>query len=258
MTHSVQASQETLSIDDELEAHDRQETDQRTERTRLLFSGLRLPLLLMLLASLLMPALLWDGNGRLELGLWSACTLSLAILHLQQGAAFASADATAQARPFWFQGLLLGNVLSALVLGYAMVALVPTEGFLAQTLLYGVLGSVIIAGSVACGVSLWAFLSFTLPCLLPAGLLLLISEQPVQKGWGLLGLIMLLTLGMIAWQINRLVTLSLKQRADNILLIQRLQHVSREAVELNAELAREVDQRRLAERQLREAHDGLE
>src|SRR5690606_39835063 len=80
----------------------------------------------------------------------------------------------------------------------------------------------------------------------------------VQKGWGLLGLIMLLTLGMIAWQINRLVTLSLKQRADNALLIQRLQHVSREAGKLNAELAREVDQRRLAERQLRDAHDSLE
>ncbi len=258
MTHSAQASHETLSIDDEFEACGYQDADQRTERTRLLFSGLKLPLLLMLLASLLLPALLWGEHGRLELGVWSVCTLSLAMLRLQQGAAFTSADAAAQARPFWFQGLLLGNVLSALVLGYAIVALVPAEGFLAQTLLYGVLGSVVVAGSVACGVSLWAFLSFTLPCLLPAGLLLLVSELPVQKGWGLLGLIMLLTLGMIARQINRLVTLSLKQRADNALLIQRLQHVSREAGELNAELAREVDQRRLAERQLREAHDSLE
>jgi len=187
MTHSAQASHETLSIDEEFEACGYQDADQRTERTRLLFSGLKLPLLLMLLASLLLPALLWGEHGRLELGVWSVCTLSLAMLRLQQGAAFASADAAAQARPFWFQGLLLGNVLSALVLGYAIVALVPAEGFLAQTLLYGVLGSVVIAGSVACGVSLWAFLSFTLPCLLPAGLLLLVSELPVQKGWGLRG-----------------------------------------------------------------------
>lgn len=258
MTHSAQASHETLSTDAVLEACGHEDTDQRTERTRLLFSGLRLPLLLMLLTSLLLPVLLWSEHGQLELGLWSVCTLSLVLLRLQQGAAFARADAAVQARPSWFQGLLLGNALSAVVLGYAVVALVPAEGLLAQTLLYGVLGSVIVAGSVACGASLWAFLSFTLPCLLPAGLLLIGSEQPIQRGWGVLGLIMLLTLGMIAWQINRLVALSLKQRADNALLIQRLRHASGEAIELNAEVAREVSQRRLVERQLREAHDGLE
>lgn len=258
MTQSAQASPETLSIDDELEAFGRDDTDLHVERTRLLFNGLRLPLLLMLLASLLVPALLWDEHSRLELSLWTLCTLALALVRLQQGVAFVRADVAVQARPLWLQGLLLGNVLSAVLLGYAMVVLVPAEGFLAQTLLYGLLGSVVVAGSVACGVSLWAFLSFTLPCLLPVGLLLVASEQPIQRGWGALGLIMLIALGMIAWQINRLVTLSLKQRADNALLIQRVTAASDKAVELNADLAREVSQRRLAERQLRDALDGLE
>src|SRR5690606_27176186 len=155
-----------------------EEADQRTERTRLLFSGLRLPLLLMSLAALLLPMVLWREQGQLELLLWAFSTLALAALRLQQGAVFARADSNVQARPSWFQGLLLGNVMSAVVLGYAIVALVPAEGFVAQTLLFGVLGSVIVSGSIACAMSLWAFLSFTLPCLLPAGLLLSGSDQP--------------------------------------------------------------------------------
>ena len=258
MTESAQASRQPLPREEDADVCANEELDQRAERTRLLFSGLRLPLLLMAISALLVPLLLWRDQGQLELLLWSCCTLTLAGLRLQQGALFTRSDSDTQARPSWLHGLLLGNVASAAVLAYAFVALVPSGDFVLQTLFFGVLGSVLVSGSVACGMSLPAFLSFTLPCLLPAGLLLSGSDQSYQQGWGVLGLIMLLSLGMIAWQINRLVTLSLKQRADNQLLIQQLQGASRRAIELNAELGREVRQRRLAERQLRETMGSLE
>ena len=258
MTESAQAGRQALPREEDAVVCANEGLDQRAERTRLLFSGLRLPLMLMAFSALLVPLLLWRDQGHLELLLWSCCTLVLAGLRLQQGALFARSDSDAQSRPSWFHGLLLGNVASAAVLAYAFVVLVPSDDFVLQTLFFGVLGSVLVSGSVACGMSLPAFLSFTLPCLLPAGLLLSGSDQSYQQGWGMLGLIMLLSLGMIAWQINRLVTLSLKQRADNQLLIRQLQGASSKAIELNADLGREVRQRRLAERQLREAMGSLE
>src|SRR5690606_19224497 len=75
---------------------------------------------------------------------------------------------------------------------------------------------------------------------------------------GLLGLLLLLSLGVVAWQVNRLVERNLLRRFQNQALIERLQHARESAEGLNQELAREVEQRRRAERELRQAHDELE
>jgi len=115
---------------------------------------------------------------------------------------------------------LLGSSASALSLSYAMVALVPADTFVTQALLYGLMGSVVLAASVAYGVSLPAFFSFAVPCLLPAGLLLMTSGEPLQQGWGVLAMIVLATLSLIAWQISRLVTDSIEQRLHRQRLIQ--------------------------------------
>ena len=37
-----------------------------------------------------------------------------------------------------------------------------------------------------------------MPCLLPAGLLLMTSGEPLQQGWGVLAMIVLATLSLIA------------------------------------------------------------
>jgi diguanylate cyclase (GGDEF)-like protein/PAS domain S-box-containing protein len=232
--------------------------DQRTERTRLLYQGSRASLLLMIFASLAFAGLLWNEAPPLELVLWSGWTLLLALLRLHQAYAFDKAEADDQQRPQWRQHFLLGSAFTAVTLCYAIVALIPNDDFLQQTLLYGAVGSVIIAASVASGVSLRAFLVFTIPSLLPAAFVLLSSGQALRQGWGVLTVIVLAMLSMIAWQTNRLQTASLRQRCQNQLLIARLQHIRGEATQLNGELAREVEQRRHAEDQLREAYDGLE
>jgi hypothetical protein len=231
---------------------------QRTERTRLLYQGSRVSLLLMIVASLVFVALLWGEAPRLELALWSGWTLLLALLRLQQANTFDKTDAEDQQRPHWLRAFVLGNAVTAITLGYAIVALVPSDDFLQQTLLFGATGSVVVAGSVTSGVSFRAFLVFVLPSLLPAAFVLLGSDQAQQQGWGVLTVIVLMTLSMIAWQTNRLLTASLQHRFHNQQLIDRLENMRREAAELNGELAREVEQRRLAEAQLREAFDGLE
>lgn len=232
--------------------------DQRSERTRLLYQGSRVSLVLMVLASLIFLGLLWNKAPSPNLMLWSGWALLLALLRLQQASAFDRADADDRLRPYWYRAFLAGSVVTAVTLCYAIVALVPGDDFIQQTLLYGATGSVIVAGSVTNGVSLRAFFCFAAPSLLPAAVVLLSSGQAQQQGWGVLTVILLLTLSMVAWQTHRLLIAGLEQRCYNQRLIARLQHMRGEASELNGELAREVDQRRHAEARLREAFGGLE
>ncbi|HAB64498.1 MAG TPA: diguanylate cyclase, partial [Pseudomonas sp.] len=232
--------------------------EQQAERTRLLYEGSRLALLLMVITILVFPAVLWAQGPTPQLAIWSGLTLVIALLRLRQTRSFANASTEEQQEPRWFRSFLLASVASSVALGYAIVELAIYGPFLQQTVLLGSLASVFFAGGVACGVSLRAFGAFAIPGLLPAAAILLGSAEPQLQGWGLLAAIVLLTLSMIAWQMNRLVTASLAQRLQNQLLIRRLESMRGEAIDLNGELAREIEQRRHAESRLREAFDGLE
>ncbi|MCQ4297199.1 EAL domain-containing protein [Pseudomonas stutzeri] len=232
--------------------------DQAAERTRLLYRGARMPALLLLLATLVCGVVLWDEQGGIGLGIWLAWMAALGLVRLQQVFAFNRASPEAQAARCWRWRFLLGSGVSAVSLAYAMVVLVPADAFATQALLYGLIGSVVVAASVAYGVSLPAFFSFALPSLLPAGLLLLTSGHPLQQGWGLLAMIVLATLSLVAWQINRLVSDGLEQRSHRQQLIERLEAAGRDADSLNRRLASEIEQRCHAEQQLRSAYDGLE
>ncbi|PNG14355.1 putative bifunctional diguanylate cyclase/phosphodiesterase [Stutzerimonas stutzeri] len=257
MTDSAQANPSTAMHIHSPAACSPAEVDQ-TERTRVLYEGSRLALLLMALSSLVFLFVLWDTGPAPKLMAWSGWTLLLALFRLHQSHTFAKASAEEQQQAHWLRSFLVANTLSALTLCYAFLELAISGPFLQQTVLLGSLASVVVAGGVACGVSLRAFGTFVIPCLLPAVAMLLGSGEPQLQGWGVLGAIVLLTLSMIAWQMNRLVTTSLQQRLHNQQLIRRLERMRSEAIELNGDLAREVEQRRHAETQLREAFDGLE
>ncbi|MCW8155999.1 EAL domain-containing protein [Stutzerimonas stutzeri] len=232
--------------------------DQTAERTRLLYRGSRLPAVLLLLTTLACGVVLWGEQAGVELAVWLSWMLALGLLRLQQVMAFNRASPELQAAPHWRWRFMLGSAASALSLCYAMVALVPADAFVTQALLYGLIGSVVVAASVAYGVSLPAFFSFAVPSLLPTGLLLVNSGHPLQQGWGLLALIVLATLSLIAWQISRLLSDSLEQRWHKLQLIERLEKVGRDSERLNVRLAKEVEQRRHAEQQLQRAYDSLE
>ncbi|WP_459705882.1 putative bifunctional diguanylate cyclase/phosphodiesterase [Stutzerimonas marianensis] len=256
MIDSVQSTQSTSMAGTPAAVDD--DADQQTERTRLLYQGSRVSLLLLALACVVFVTLLWDRVARLELLLWAGVTSTLILLRLQQTLAFQRAELADRQRPWWLRSFLVSSAASALMLSYALIELAPVEDFLTQAALFGSLGSVIFAGSVACGVSLRAFGAFAIPSLLPAAAVLLGSGEPQLQGWGVLASIVLITLCMIAWQINRLLTSSFQQRLDNQQLIKRLERMREESSQLNDELAREIDQRRHAEIMLREAFDGLE
>ncbi|HBX57781.1 putative bifunctional diguanylate cyclase/phosphodiesterase [Pseudomonas sp. UBA2684] len=233
-------------------------TDIAVERTRLLYQGSRVPSLFMLLNGLACAYLLWTPQNSPLLSGWLVWLVVLAVLRLVQVSAFTSALPSHQAHAQWQRLFLFGAAASGLTLAFAAIALVPADVFYQQALVYGLIAAAILSASVAYAVSLSAFLTFALPCLLPSVAYLLLSEHHLLRGWGLLGGILLLALLVVAWQVNRLVQRSLLQRFHNQALIANLEYAKQQAEGLNEELAREVEQRRRAERELRRTHGELE
>ncbi|MFZ5960136.1 EAL domain-containing protein [Pseudomonas knackmussii] len=228
------------------------------ERTRLLYQGSRVPTLLMLLNGLALAGLLWDRQGALLLSGWLVWLVVLAVLRLIQVSAFHTASEERQADPHWLRAFLFGAGASGLTLAFAAIALVPADAFLQQALVFGLIAAAILSASVAYAVSLPAFLTFSLPCLLPAIGYLLLRGNGLQQGWGVLGVILLSALLVVAWQINRLVQGSLLRRFQTLALVDHLEQAKGRTERLNADLGREVEQRRSAERALRSARDLLQ
>ncbi|WMI99896.1 EAL domain-containing protein [Pseudomonas chlororaphis subsp. aurantiaca] len=228
------------------------------ERTRLLYQGSLLPTLFMLLNGLVCAWLLWSPERYWLVSVWMVWLLALVALRVIQVAAFDSAIPSRQAQPVWRRMFLLGSAVSGLTLACAGIALMPTDNFLQQAWVFGLIGAAILSASVAYAVSLPAFLSFTLLCLLPAIGYLFWGGDEQQRGWGWLGLILLVSLSVVAWQVNRLIQMGLLRRFQNQALIEHLQQAQSRSEQLNSELLREVEQRRRAEEELREAQVGLE
>lgn len=233
-------------------------TDIAAERTRMLYQGSQVPTLFMLLSGVACAFLLWGVLSPVLLVSWSGWLVVLASLRLVQVRAFNNALPSRQAERHWRRLFLLGAAASGLTLAFAAIALVPADVFYLQALVYGLIAAAILSASVAYAISFSSFLTFALPCLLPSVGYLLLSDNLLQRGWGLLGSILLLALLVVAWQVNRLVQRSLLQRFHNQALISNLEHAKQQAEGLNSELAHEVEQRRRAERELRSAHGELE
>ncbi|WCM51387.1 EAL domain-containing protein [Pseudomonas sp. WJP1] len=226
------------------------------ERTRLLYQGSLLPTLFMLINGLVCAGLLWSPQRYFLVSVWLVWLLSLVALRVIQVAAFDSAIPNRQAHPIWRRMFLLGSGLTGLTLAGAGIALVPADNFIQQAWVFGLIGAAALSASVAYAVSLPAFLSFTLPCLLPAIAYMFWGGD--EHGWGWFGLILLGALSVVAWQVNRLIDRGLLRRFQNQALIENLQQAQNCSDQLNQKLAREIDQRRRAEDELREIQVDLE
>jgi len=213
------------------------------ERTRLLYQGSLLPTLFMLLNGLVCSWLLWSPQRALLISIWLGWLTALVGLRVMQVAAFNAATPLRQAQPIWRVMFLLGAAVSGLTLASAAIALVPTDSFVQQAWVFGLIGAATLSASVAYAVSMPAFLTFTLSCLLPSIVFLFLQGAEQQQGWAWLGLILLVALVVVAVQINRLIRRGLLRRFQNQALIEDLQQAQAQGEQLNQALAREVEER---------------
>jgi len=228
------------------------------ERTRLLYQGSLLPTLLMFINGAVCAFLLWSPERYLLVSVWLGWLSALVSLRVIQVAAFRAATPERRADPVWGRMFLLGAAVSGLTLASAALVLVPVENFQQQAWVFGLIGAATLSASIAYAVSIPAFLTFTLPCLLPPIAYLFWGGDIPLRGWGWLGMTLLIALIVVAWQVNRLIQRGLIRRFQNQALIDELQQAQIKSAQLNADLGHEIDQRRRAELELREAQAELE
>ena len=228
------------------------------ERTRLLYQGSLLPTLLMFINGAVCAFLLWSPERYLLVSVWLGWLSALVSLRVIQVAAFRAATPERRADPVWGRMFLLGAAVSGLTLASAALVLVPVENFQQQAWVFGLIGAATLSASIAYAVSIPAFLTFTLPCLLPPIAYLFWGGDIPLRGWGWLGMTLLVALIVVAWQVNRLIQRGLIRRFQNQALIDELQQAQIKSAQLNADLGHEIDQRRRAELELREAQAELE
>ena len=228
------------------------------ERTRLLYQGSLLPTLLMFINGAVCAFLLWSPERYLLVSVWLGWLSALVSLRVIQVAAFRAATPERRADPVWGRMFLLGAAVSGLTLASAALVLVPVENFQQQAWVFGLIGAATLSASIAYAVSIPAFLTFTLPCLLPPIAYLFWGGDIPLRGWGWLGMTLLVALIVVAWQVNRLIQRGLIRRFQNQALIDELQQAQINSAKLNADLGHEIDQRRRAELELREAQAELE
>lgn len=228
------------------------------ERTRLLYQGSLVPTLLMLLTGLVCSWILWSPGHHLLVSLWLGWLMTLVTLRVIQMAAFDAAMPNRQAAPVWRRMFLLGSAASGLTLAGAVILLAPFESFLQQAWIFGLLGAAALSASIAYAVSFTAFLSFAVPCLAPPVLWLYFKGGAHQQGWAWLGLMLLASLCVVAWQVNRLIERSLLRRFQNQALIASLREEQAVISHLNREMTDEMERRRAAEQELRGIQAHLE
>jgi diguanylate cyclase (GGDEF)-like protein len=218
-------------------------TQLAVERTRLLYQGSLLPTLFMFINGLLCAWLLWSPERYVLVSVWVGWLSALVCLRVLQVAAFRAASPERQAQPIWTRMFLAGACVSGLTLSSAALVLVPVESFIQQAWVFGLIGAASLSASVAYAASIPAFLTFTVPCLLPPIVYLFWGGDVPLRGWGWLGLILLLALIVVAAQVNRLIQRGLTRRFQNLALIEHLQQAQAKSEALNRELARQYEER---------------
>lgn len=228
------------------------------ERTRLLYQGSLVPTLLMLVTGLVCSWVLWSPGHHVLVSLWLGWLMTLVTLRVIQVAAFDAAMPHRQAAPVWRRMFLLGSAASGLTLAGAAILLAPFDSFLQQAWIFGLLGAAALSASIAYAVNFNAFLSFAVPCLVPPVVWLYLNGGVHQRGWACLGLMLLASLCIVAWQVNRLIERSLLRRFQNQALIANLREEQAVISRLNREMTEEMERRRAAEQALRGIQVHLE
>ena len=175
------------------------------ERTRLLYQGSLLPTLFMLINGLVCAGLLWSPQRYFLVSVWLIWLLSLVALRVIQVAALIPRSPTG--RPIRSGVACFCSALSDRPdPGRRRHRAGPADNFMPASLgvrpdrRRGALGQRRLRRQPA-----GSFLSFTLPCLLPAIGYLFWGGDEQGQGWGWFGLILLGAFSVVAWQVNRLI-----------------------------------------------------
>lgn len=218
--------------------------------TEQLFSSLRLPMLMVVMACLSTSVLLWaQGCGLQTLPLLTGLLgIGLGALLMLQRFSQASEDVRRQSR--WRRYAILLGGLGGGSMALSAIWLMPSAPVLSQALCMSLITAANVLSASSNAICPRVHLSFSLSSLLPLSIVLLEQSHPAAQQWGLFSLALLLTLLISGWLTQQLLHHSLVSDLQNRALLRQQEHSRRMTEILNHELGREIFERESIEQEL--------
>ncbi|TVP88004.1 MAG: EAL domain-containing protein [Pseudomonadaceae bacterium] len=230
----------------------------KTQQLDLLYAYSRLPQWLILLSAAGVVLVMWShAPHNLLLG-WLAVVTGLALLRAVLVRRYRACAAPERQRARWYALFYLGNLASGLSLAFVHIYIVPLEHFELQAVAYALATGIALCVSIIYATQFIAFLSFAVPAWLPPTIYLLVQDDPTSPYWGVIGITLSGCLLLAAAFLNRTATAIMAANQRNMDLLQGLDDAKQQSEALNQQLTREINQRRNAERELRQSHEALE
>ena len=232
--------------------------EESAEITMMLYRSTRIPTLLMLLCSVACVWILRDSEQFFLLSLWALFVTSLAALRFVALKLFDRASVAQQAALHWRIALLLCACVSGLTLAVFACVFVPEVAFNQQVVLLGLVALVAASACIAYAVNGILFVCYVVSGFSPTIWVYLNADSEILHGLGLLALMYVVAMTAAAYQVNRLLRTSLKERLKKQRLIQALQYKQTETELLNAQLTAEISKKEAAEQTLLSVQANLE
>ncbi|MBV6471520.1 MAG: Sensor histidine kinase RcsC [Nitrospirae bacterium] len=206
----------------------------------------------------LLAALLWPLVPHPLLFLWCltlwiiAGARALLIVGYRRGrpAAWTSAD--------WHRWMLIGTTAAGVGWGSSAFFLSPAVPLSYELIQVLVLGGMTAGAASVLSVSFRLFLCYAIATTFPILGHFFLSGEEFHTLMGLMGTLFVLATTRSAWNYNRTILSSIRLRLDKAALVESLTMRTQAVEQLNREITKEVEERRLIEEQLRTIQRDLE
>jgi PAS domain S-box-containing protein len=201
---------------------------------------------------------LWKVVAHQSLIIWLACVLLLTVLravlvYLYRRHPPSPAEARSRGTQF-----VIGMAISGIIWAAAGIFLFPVASLAHQVFLAFVLGGMVAGAAGTFSIVRWAFLSFSIPVLIPLIVRFFSFGDEIHITMGGMLLFFAVLIHATALRVHSMSTLSLKLRHENRSLVAYLASAKEQAEKLNEELRSEIGERKKAEEELQRHQGHLE
>ena len=201
--------------------------------------------------------ILWNVVSHQSLIVWLACLFLVTIVRAVQVYRYRLAPPSpAEVRSGEIR-FNIGLALSGIVWGAAALFLFPVVSLTHQVFLSFVLGGMVAGAAGTLSITREAFLSYSIPVLVPLIFRLFSSGDEIHVAMGGMTLLFTVLIHTTAWRVNSMSALSFKLRFVNKGLVTYLASTNERAEKLNEELKSEIAERKKAEEELQKHRDHL-
>ncbi len=247
----------------------REQLDPRgqVEELRLLFDYLSPSVLVQPLAAIVIAWLYWDHGlvAQRTILLWLVLSIFLFAARMVTVQAFHRLPPNTENRLMLYRFIAVaGALMLGSLMGYATIQFnpVPFAGdetiFYDQVVMLTLVGGLSIVGVASYSAYLPAFFAYALPLLLPGGVYMGLSGNPIGEALFFVDVLYTAFLIYAAMRINRISHDGLVLQFRNQSLISFLDRARSDAEALNSKLGREIFERKKAQQAQKDAHDRLE